>query len=231
MMLSFEDLVKKYQIKIKGIIHVGAHEGGETFNYVKSGIKDVILVEANPFRFNNLTESINTGRYVTWCSPLTYKYFDPDDALILKNYKLYNYAVSDKNEGTITFNLSNYDGGTDSIFKINDWGRDSSWVPYQHISEIEVPTITLDKLIEEKQKYNFLNMDVEGAELLVLNGATETLKHLDVLMLETQDKIRFEGSCTKQELIEFLKLHGFELKEYHDTGKMWGDCLFLKTIN
>lgn len=228
MMMSFEDLIKKYQIQIKGIVHVGAHEGGETFSYVTAGITDVILVEANPFRFSNLTESINTGRYVTWCSPLTYKYFNNAEASILKNYKIYNYAVSDREDGTITFNLSNYDGGTDSIFKINEWGRDSSWVPYQHISEIEVPTITLDKLVENKEKYNFLNIDVEGAELLVLKGATELLKNIDVLMLETQDKLRFEGSCTKQQLIEFLNLHGFELKEYHDTGKEWGDCLFIK---
>lgn len=228
MMLDFNQLLEKYNIKINGVLHVGAHEGGETLTYVRAGIKDVILVEANPFRFSNLTESLNTGRYVTWCSPLTYEKFNSSDAEIVKGYKAYNYAVSDKEDGTITFNLSNYDGGTDSIFKINEWGRDSSWVPYQHIAEIEVPTITLDRLVENKDTYNFLNMDVEGAELIVLSGATEVLKHLDCIMLETQDKIRFDGSCTKQQLIEFLDGHGFELKEYHDTGKEWGDCFFIK---
>lgn len=228
MMLSFDELIKKYDIKINGIVHIGAHEGGETLSYVQWGIKNVVLVEANPFRFSNLQESINTGRYVVWCSPLTYKYFNASEASILKNYIAYNYAVSDKENGSITFNLSNFDGGTDSIFKINEWGRDSSWAPYEHIAEIEVPTITLDKLIDNKKLYNFLNIDVEGAELLVLKGATELLKNIDVLMLETQDKIRFEGSCTREQLIEFLKPHGFELKEYHDTGKEWGDCLFLK---
>jgi FkbM family methyltransferase len=228
MMLDFNQLLQKYNINIKGIVHVGAHEGGETLTYVKAGITDVILVEANPFRFSNLTESLNTGRYVTWCSPLTYSYFNKAEAEILKEYKAFNYAVSDKEEGTITFNLSNYDGGTDSIFKINEWGRDSSWTPYEHVAEIEVPTTTLDKIVEDKSKYNFLNMDVEGAELMVLRGATEVLKHMECIMLETQDKIRFEGSCTRQELVEFLDGYGFELKEYHDTGKEWGDCLFLK---
>jgi FkbM family methyltransferase len=228
MMLDFNQLLEKYDIKIKGILHVGAHEGGETLVYVKAGIKNVLLVEANPFRFSNLTESLNTGRYCVWCSPLKYEYFNESESQILKGYKAYNYAVSNRDEGTITFNLSNYDGGTDSIFKINEWGRDSSWVPYEHIAEIEVPTITLDKLVENKDTYNFLNMDVEGAELIVLSGATKVLKHLDCIMLETQDKIRFEGSCTREQLIEFLKPHGFELKEYHDTGKEWGDCLFLK---
>ena len=228
MMLDFNKLIEKYDIKIKGILHIGAHEGGETLTYVKAGIKNVLLVEANPFRFINLTESLNTGRYCVWCSPLKYEYFNESESQILKGYKAYNYAVSDRDEGTITFNLSNYDGGTDSIFKINEWGRDSSWVPYEHTSQIDVPTITLDKLVENKETYNFLNMDVEGAELLVLSKSTEVLKNLDCIMLETQDKIRFEGSCTREELIEFLKPHGFELKEYYDTGKEWGDCLFIK---
>lgn len=228
MMLDFNKLIEKYDIKIKGILHIGAHEGGETLTYVKAGIKNVLLVEANPFRFINLTESLNTGRYCVWCSPLKYEYFNESESQILKGYKVYNYAVSDRDEGTITFNLSNYDGGTDSIFKINEWGRDSSWVPYEHTSQIDVPTITLDKLVEDKETYNFLNMDVEGAELLVLSKSTEVLKNLDCIMLETQDKIRFEGSCTREELIEFLKPHGFELKEYYDTGKEWGDCLFIK---
>ena len=101
-------------------------------------------------------------------------------------------------------------------------------MPYEHTSQIDVPSITLDKLVENKETYNFLNMDVEGAELLVLSKSTEVLKNLDCIMLETQDKIRFEGSCTREELIEFLKPHGFELKEYYDTGKEWGDCLFIK---
>lgn len=228
MMLDFDQLLEKYNIKINGIIHVGAHEGMETVAYVKHNVKDVILVEANPFRFSNLTESLNTGRYVTWCSPLTYSYFSVNEAEILKGYKAFNYAVSDKEDGTITFNLSNFDGGTDSIFKINEWGRDSSWAPYEHVAEIEVPTTTLDKIVENKANYNFLNMDVEGAELMVLRGASEVLKHMDCIMLETQDKIRFEGSCTRQQLVEFLDGYGFELKEYHDTGKEWGDCLFLK---
>jgi FkbM family methyltransferase len=227
-MLDFDQLLEKYNIKINGIIHVGAHEGMETVAYVRHNVKDVILVEANPFRFSNLTESLNTGRYVTWCSPLTYSHFNASEAEILKGYKAFNYAVSDKEEGTITFNLSNFDGGTDSIFKINEWGRDSSWAPYEHIAEIEVPTTTLDKIVENKSNYNFLNIDVEGAELVVLRGASEVLKHMDCIMLETQDKIRFEGSCTRQQLIEFLDGYGFELKEYHDTGKEWGDCLFLK---
>lgn len=226
MMIDFENLIKR--INVRGVIHVGAHEGGETVNYVKNRISDVVLIEANPDRFKNLTESINTGRHCVWCSPLRYEYFNQDEAEILKKYIPYNYAITDRESGTIKFNLSNFDGGTDSVFKINDWGTNSSWAPYQHIAEIEVPTTTLDKLIQDKQKYNFLNIDVEGAELLVLKGAIKLLKNVDAIILEAQDRVRFEGSCTRQEITDFLQTHGFTLDHYQDTGNHWGDCLFLK---
>lgn len=226
MMVNFEDLAKS--IEIRGVIHVGAHEGGETVNYVKNNIRNVELIEANPIRFRNLKESITTGRYCTWCSPLTYEYFEPDQAEILREYKIHNYAITDQESGTIKLNLSNYDGGSDSIYKLNEWGTNSSWAPYQHVDEIEVPTTTLDKIIQDKTKYNVLNIDVEGAELLVLRGAIELLNTIDAIILEAQDKLRFEGSCTRDQITAFLESKGFELKAYNDTGKQWGDCLYVK---
>ena len=226
MMINFENLTKK--VKITGVVHVGAHEGGETLTYVDNGITDVILIEANPLRFEHLKESIATGRHCTWCSPLTYQYLSSQQADILKNYKVYNYAITDIEDGTVALNLSNYDGGSDSIFKINEWGTNSSWAPYEHIDEVQVPTTTLDKLIVDKSKYNFINIDVEGAELLVLKGAVELLTYVDAIMLETQTRLRFDGSCTQDELVAFLKLHNFVMDQYNDTGNQWGDALFLK---
>jgi len=229
-MIAFEELVNRYNVSVTGVIHVGAHEGQEVKNYSSAGIKNVILIEANPTRFNNLSESLSTGRYVTWCSPLTYEYFNDHRTDIVKQYKAYNYAISDKT-GSISFNVANYDGGVDSLFKINRVGQETSWVPYEHIGKIEVPTITLDVLIEDKQSYNFLNIDVEGAELLVLKGATELLKNIDWIQVETQDVLRFDNSSYRLDVISILERNGFELVTYFDTGKGWGDCLFKKNVN
>jgi FkbM family methyltransferase len=156
---------------------------------------------------------------------LTYEYFNDHRTDIVRQYKAFNYAVSDF-DGNVTFHLSNYDGGTDSIFKINQQGRDSSWVPYEHVDVVTVPCITLDTLIEEKQNYNFLNIDVEGAELLVLKGAEKLLHNIDWILVETQDIVRFDGSAKRSEVSELLTNAGFTLVQYFDTGKGWGDCLF-----
>lgn len=228
MMCQLKDLIKQFNLKIKGVVHVGAHEGAETFNYVSENIEKVILIEANPYRFENLKKSIESGRYCVWCSPLKYEFFNESEAKVLKNYIIYNYAISDISEGFLKFNLSNHDGGVDSLFKINEFGIKSSWTDYKHINQIEVQTTNLDTLIKNKNEYNFLNMDVEGAELLVLKGSRELLKNIDYILLESQDIQRFDGSCLRDEVIEFLKEFKFSLVKYFDTGKQWGDCLFIK---
>lgn len=226
-MIELKEMCRTYDMNIRGVIHVGAWEGCETKAYSDLGIKDVVLIEANPQRYQNLLETLQTGRHCVWGVPLKYEQLPQSNGDIMKGYIAHNYAITDR-EGTIVFNLSDYDGGTDSIFQINDWGRDSSWVPYQHTAKVEVPTTTLDTLIGEDERYNFLNIDVEGAELLVLKGAEKVLEGIDYILLETQDRVRFEGSCTRGELTEFLIPKGFYLANYFDTGKQWGDCLFIK---
>jgi FkbM family methyltransferase len=228
-MIPFTELVPRYNISITGLIHVGSHEASEIKEYSTLGLTDVVLVEANPTRFQNVLESLSTGRYCTWCSPLTYEYFNDHRTDIVKQYKAFNYAISDRT-GSLSFNISNYDGGTDSIFKINEIGQQTSWVPYEHVSSVEVPTTTLDILIEDKATYNFLNIDVEGAELLVLRGAEEVLKGIDWILVETQDVIRFDNSSSRSEVMSLLESAGFELVTYFDTGKGWGDCLFKKKL-
>jgi hypothetical protein len=43
--LDLEELVQKYQLKIKGLIHIGAHYGQEYEIYQKLGITNLIFFE------------------------------------------------------------------------------------------------------------------------------------------------------------------------------------------
>lgn len=51
-----------------------------------------------------------------------------------------------------------------------------------------LPMTTLDSVLETHwvQEPDFLKMDVQGAELIILDGAPQTLKTLDYVLLETQ---------------------------------------------
>ena len=51
MLISFASLKQKYDMHIKGVIHIGAHFGEEVKDYVDSGIDEMIF-------FEPLTESI-----------------------------------------------------------------------------------------------------------------------------------------------------------------------------
>lgn len=233
MLTNFQNLIDKHNLKINGVLHIGAHEGAEMLDYAQAGIPYAILVEANPTRFKNLEKSIEEKRYPTWCSPLAYAPL-PEEVKDNTRFVAYNYAITN-DVGVVEFNLSNHDGGMDSIYKLNDHGKKTSWAPYQHIETIKVISLTLDILMvlhntccREHLRPNFLNIDIEGAELEALKGAEFVLSYTDYILLETQDTPRFEGSCTKSELSSFLLQYGFKEADYFPSPYDWGDTLYIK---
>jgi len=58
MLLSFTALKRKYNMNIKGIIHVGAHYGEELSEYVSNGIQDIILFEPISENFDILSDKV-----------------------------------------------------------------------------------------------------------------------------------------------------------------------------
>jgi FkbM family methyltransferase len=75
-------------------------------------------------------------------------------------------------------------------------------------------TRTLDSLVKEVgiPLPDLIKMDIQGAELEALKGATETLKHCNHLILELQHKDYNIGAPKCQEVIDYLASLGFENK-------------------
>ena len=85
-----------------------------------------------------------------------------------------------------------------------------------------MPTVTLDWVVKT---YNIdlpdlIKMDIQGAELDVLKGATETLKSCEHLILELQ-KVEYNiGAPLEDEVIDYCESIGFILvtPEFSDNG-------------
>jgi hypothetical protein len=57
--------------------------------------------------------------------------------------------------------------------------------------------------------YDVLVLDTQGAELLVLKGATSLLPHIRYVRAEAADFEAYAGCCTLAELDDFLREYGF----------------------
>jgi FkbM family methyltransferase len=75
----------------------------------------------------------------------------------------------------------------------------------------EVDVVTLDSVSHRWPGPYVLKLDVEGAELDVLRGATRTLADTDLIIMEMSVLPRYEGECSFADRLGFLDRAGFRL--------------------
>lgn len=201
MLISLDYLVKKYNIQFKGILHVGAHDC-EEFVYYDNYLprNKVLWVEAIPEK-------------VEYCKS------------IHQNVLIEQAVVSDKIE-TVNFNISN-NGQSSSILELE---LHKLYHPHIHyISSFQTETKLLKDIIcNYNIEYNFLNFDIQGAELKALKGMEEYLHKVDYLYTEVNSDYVYKGCAIVEELDEYLKNFSLYRVETKWTDCKWGDALYIK---
>lgn len=78
-------------------------------------------------------------------------------------------------------------------------------------SFIEIPMNTLDSIVQQKNwgYADFIKLDVQGFELEVLKGATESLKHAEVVLMEVSLLEINKGAPLIKDVINFMDVHSF----------------------
>ena len=85
------------------------------------------------------------------------------------------------------------------------------------------------KLNEIKfEDYDFINIDIQGAELLALKGFEEGLKHIKYVYTEVNTGEVYKNCAKLDELDAFLLDRNFERKEINMTRCEWGDAFYVK---
>ena len=208
MKLDLKNLFSQNSIIPKGIIHVGAYDGKDIKLYQTLNISKIFFIEANPTVFERL--KANTTRSSV-------------DVTVV------NYAISNQN-GKVTL-------------YVNSMVQSSSILPLKHYRDIYpnikethqliVESKTLDNLLEELElsptDFNILNLDIQGAELLALQGATNLLKYIDVVYTKVNYEELYEGCALAEEIDEFLGQTGFGrvaiAKPFHPS---WGNAFYVR---
>lgn len=70
-------------------------------------------------------------------------------------------------------------------------------------------TLKLDTLVTHMEHIDYLKIDVQGAELMVLQGATETLKRATFVQMEASAVGYNQGGACWFDLDVFMRQHGF----------------------
>jgi FkbM family methyltransferase len=204
-LIDIELLIKRIpKVPLDGIVHVGAHTAEEfgIFSTINSG--KFLLIEANP--------SI---------SDLLIKKFLNNSNIDIENLAISNHT------GIIPFYIHQSRSGSiesSSILPMKDL---KEIVTSMKISDvINVKTTTLNELLlnnikYKNNKYELLVIDIQGAEILALEGASEVLHLFKAIIIEVNVIPMYDSGITEGKIDEILSKFNFvkAYTVYHELYK------------
>lgn len=111
--------------------------------------------------------------------------------------------------GRIALNVNSFRQSS-SILRLAEIHR-AAFPDAREVVAIEVPISTLDREMDgvPLEGPALLKLDVQGYEPQVLHGASETLRKMDYVLLETSFRPMYEGEITFLQMVQEMERHGF----------------------
>jgi FkbM family methyltransferase len=207
MLIPFSELFTKYNVRPKGILHIGASSGQEADEYRRCGVQNVAWVEADPEVYKQLQAHLRSFR----------------------NNTAYNALVGDTDGEMKKFNIASNDGQSSSIMEFGTHEAEHPTVKF--VGHKMLYTTRIDTLYAEMQidayKYDFLNIDIQGAELLALKGMGHLLSNFKWAYIEVNERELYKGCPLIGDIDAYLKEFGFVRFETEMTNFGWGDAFFI----
>lgn len=195
------------------LIDVGASAGDFTATVVEHcRVTRALLAEPMPGR----------------CRQLEARY--PDQRFVIRQC-----AVSDAS-GSTEFEILNSDYSSSILPVLPDVGGAGQRIDLRVRERIPVELKTLDELVFGAGldgPIDLLKIDTQGAELLVLRGATTILPRVRLIWAEVSFRAMYQGSALFADVHAFLSGQGFRLYSIHegfrgvDGELLQADVLFL----
>ena len=206
MLIPFKELL--ITKPIKGIIHIGSHECEERSNYI------------DYFHIND--------SQIIWIDAIYEKVQQMKQ--IFPSIIIYNECISNIDNEDVSFMITNnYESSSMLNFKTHSIEHPSIVETHR----IKLKTKTLNTLFNENNlvpsNYNFMNLDIQGAELMALEGSTNILPYIDYIYCEVNIKELYENCALIDQIDSFLLTYNFKRIQTSITKHGWGDAFYINT--
>lgn len=204
--MYIREFVQLHNLRAEGVLHVGAHKAEEVNEYVANGLareSRIIWVEAQPDLAQELTATLDPSQNKVYCG-----------------------VAWDVTGEKLTFNVTSKTASS-SLFNLAE--HRNLYPDIEIIEKIEITTIRLDELLDRDDKFDFLILDIQGAESRALKGLGDRLNGVNWIYTEVSKRELYEGATLFLELEEQLRDRGFvRVFTAWDRRAGWGDALYAR---
>ena len=194
------------------LVDVGAHTGDFTRSIDRlCGVRQGALFEPQPSHAEQMRRSFDA-----------------------KRFEIHECVVSNF-IGSKMLEINEFDATSSTLPTLRD-SPDLAAINVQLQKALECKSTTLDASLDEERfnHIDLLKIDVQGAELQVIQGAKSVLARTKLAWIEISYKPLYQGACLFHEVYDAMSQHGLHLVEL-ETGfrsprgeLVQGDALFCK---
>lgn len=202
MLIPLPDLIKKYDLQLNGVLHLGANEAQEAPTYAECGIKKMIFVEALPD--------------IAAKAKMNVKEYDAQVIIA---------CLSDKEE-TVVFNIANNGAQSSSFLELGEIHK-RQHPEVRYVDSITMTTKRMDEIAIDWSGLDYLVSDLQGVDLRAIRGMGEHLNQFKAATVELNNDYVYMQADLIGELDAYMKSFGFERVETKWVGQ-WGDGFYIR---
>lgn len=206
MLISVRDLDHHYGVHPEGVLHIGAHMAEEGADYIREGWAQknkILWVESQ----SNLVETLK-------------RTLDP------KNNKVIEATIWNEPGVNLIFKETN---NSQSSSVLNLGSHAKKYPEIIVVNECVKISTTLRELFPEEINFDFINIDLQGAELRALEGFGEIPEKVKWIYTEINKEELYENCAKVGEIDLYLGKQGFRrVTSQWVIRKGWGDALYAR---
>ena len=201
----------------------------------KKNIKTIIDIGANQGQFSEKMRILFPESKIISFEPLKEAYQILKKNFINdKNYEVYNIALGN-NKGVVEIEKNEYSPSS-SLLEMN-LAHKNNFDFAINTEKVEINIDLLDNIIKPSdiERPSLMKIDVQGYEDQVINGSTNTLKNIDIIICEMSYLELYKNQILFDKLYETFISLGFSyhgnLEQLHspiDNEILQGDAIFIK---